>query len=295
MNNKRIEIIVRPETTPARRLILTIIAVIVAVAGILFAIHSPTAVNAEGNHTDAETPVISLTDEPEAGHWEYSFDGDYWIERGKRQGVYGDPLNVWDTIYGIERGREIYDPESDAWYWLDACRGGARARNKEVWFPYVFQGEKPGSTQGKWCLYGDYGEMIKYIVISYEPDYGKDYMPIPGTYRKRLRFYHAITGALIKGHITAVDLYQLTGEDEDGDGYDDGMIVIEFDTGLIDGRVVLDKELIDKLRTLTTDEWPVYDADTREHMTLTEYLARVDAPKIRDGGEPWPGEEGDQP
>lgn len=225
------------------------------------------------------TPMTETTEE--VGHWEYSFDGDYWIENGKRQGVYGDPKNITDTIYGIERGREIYDPESDAWYWLDACWGGARARNKEVWFPYVFQGEKPGSTKGKWCLYGDYGEMIKYIVISYEPDYGKDYKPIPGTYHKRLRFYHAITGALIKGHVTATDSYQLTGEDEDGDGYDDGMVVIEFDTDLINGRAVLNKELIDKLRTLTTDEWPVYDVDKREHMTLTEYLRRVDEPKIR--------------
>lgn len=273
MTDKRIEIVVH-EAHPARRLMLTLLAVAVAVAAILYAIHSPTAVRAEGNRSDTVEEV---------GHWEYSYDGDYWIERGKRQGVYGDPLNITDTIYGIERGREIYDPESDAWYWLDACRGGARARNKEVWFPYVFQGEKPGSTQGKWCLYGDRGEMIKYFVVSYEPDYGKDYKPIPGTYHKRLRFYHAITGALIKGHITATDLYQLTGEDADGDGYDDGMIVIEFDTDRINGRAVLDKELVDKLRTLTTDEWPVYDADTREHMTLTEYLRRVDEPKERSG------------
>jgi hypothetical protein len=134
--------------------------------------------------------------------------------------------------------------------------------------------------------------MIKYICISYEPDY-ENHKPVPGTYHKRLRFYHDITGALMKGHITATDLYQLTGEDSDGDGYDDGMITIEFDTDLINGRAVLDKELVDKLRTLTTDEWPVYDEDKREHMTLTEYLRRVDEPKIRDGGEPWPGVEND--
>jgi hypothetical protein len=283
MNNKRIEIVVHDGMHPARRLMLTLIAVAVAVAAILYAIHSPTAVRAEGSHTDSPAE--------EVGHWEYSFDGDYWIERGKRQGVYGDPLNITDTIYGIERGREIYDPESDAWYWLDACRGGARARNKEVWFPYVFQGERPGSTQGKWCLYDGAGGMVKYIAVSIEPDYDEMYMPIPGTYRKRIRFYHPITGALMKGTVRLHDLYQLTGEDADGDGEDDGVIRIEFVTDLVYGRADLDVNLIDELGTLTTGEWPVYDIDHHKHYTLTEYLAKLDEPKIRDGGEPWPGEE----
>ena len=284
MTDKRIEIVVH-EAHPARRLMLTLIAVAVAVAAILYAIHSPTAVNAEGDHSGAE----------EAGHWEYSFDGDYWIENGRRQGVYGDPLNITDTIYGIERGREIYDPESDAWYWLDACYNGRKAQDKEVWFPYVFQGEKPGSTQGKWCLYDGVGGMVKYIAVSVEPDYDETYHPIPGTYRKRIRFYHPITGALMKGTIRLHDLYQLTGKDEDGDGEDDGIIYVEFITDQVYGRGDLDVDLINELRTLTTDEWPVYDIDHHRHYTLTEYLAKLDEPKIRDGGEPWPGEEGDQP
>ncbi len=56
----------------------------------------------------------------------------YWLENGEIQGVTGDPKNIIDEIYGIERGREIYDPESDAWYWLDACYDGAKAVSKEV-------------------------------------------------------------------------------------------------------------------------------------------------------------------
>ncbi|MBR2809753.1 MAG: prolyl oligopeptidase family serine peptidase, partial [Solobacterium sp.] len=85
----------------------------------------------------------------------------YWFENGEQQGVYGDPLNIWDTQYDrIERGREIYDPETDAWYWLDANDNGAVARDKEVWMPYIFQGENP-ATEGKWVRYDKYGQMVK--------------------------------------------------------------------------------------------------------------------------------------
>ncbi len=39
---------------------------------------------------------------------------DYWYENGMKQGTTG-------------RGKEIYDPDSNAWYWLDAKQGGAKA------------------------------------------------------------------------------------------------------------------------------------------------------------------------
>ncbi len=84
----------------------------------------------------------------------------YWYENGIRQGVYGDLKNVKDTQFNqVERGREIYDPNTDAWYWLDADAEGAVARNKEVWMPYVFQGDN--NPDGKWVRYDKYGEMIK--------------------------------------------------------------------------------------------------------------------------------------
>ena len=86
----------------------------------------------------------------------------YWYENGIRQGVFGDKKNIWDTQFDkVERGREIYDPRSDAWYWLDACYDGAVAKNKEVWMPYIYQDEEIGSTDGKWVRYDKYGRMIK--------------------------------------------------------------------------------------------------------------------------------------
>ena len=86
-------------------------------------------------------------------------DSYYWYEDGIRQGTYDDDKGVMGD--GLIRGREIYDPKSDAWFWLDAVYEGAVARNKEVWIPYIFQDEELGSTEGKWVRYDKYGQMIK--------------------------------------------------------------------------------------------------------------------------------------
>lgn len=71
--------------------------------------------------------------------WKSDKNGSYWYENGVRQGVYGSIGNVWYD--NIERGREIYDPASNGWYWLDACYDGAKAVNKEVFMPYVYSDE----------------------------------------------------------------------------------------------------------------------------------------------------------
>ena len=120
--------------------------------------------------------------------WEEKDGKLYWYENGKIQGEYGDPKNVTDEIYNIERGREIYDPESDSWHWLDANNGGAMAVDKEVWIPYVYQDEKPGSTVGKWVRYDEDGRMIK----GWYADGTKVY------------YYDLITGAMAKGDMHSV-------------------------------------------------------------------------------------------
>ena len=113
------------------------------------------------------------------------FYNENWYENGEKQGVYGDIKNVWDTQYeNTERGREIYDPRTDAWYWLDALYNGHVAKEKEVWMPYIFQDEVIGSTQGKWVRYDSLGRMIKGWYINRE---GNVY------------YYDKITGAMAKG------------------------------------------------------------------------------------------------
>lgn len=141
--------------------------------------------------------------------WKVEEEGkSYWYENGVRQGTYDDKAGVMGD--GSIRGREIYDPESDAWYWLDSCYNGAKAVNKEVWIPYIYQDDKEISTlerntrsydmcdlgcklkmrdtaseTGKWVRYDENGRMIKGW-----------YTNENGTY-----YYESITGTMMKGKI----------------------------------------------------------------------------------------------
>ncbi|MBR2811431.1 MAG: hypothetical protein IKD69_08635 [Solobacterium sp.] len=146
----------------------------------------------------AAAATLSLTSVYALDHLVWKYDGGkyYWYEDGRRQGVQGDPKNIWDTLYGLERGREIYDPGSDGWYWLDSIYGGAKALDKEVWMPYLFQDDlKTGANaEGKWVRYDINGKMIKgfYYVGDEE---AKTY---PDQY-DNLYYYDYITGAMCKG------------------------------------------------------------------------------------------------
>ena len=73
----------------------------------------------------------------------------YWYENGVKQGTEG-------------RGKEIYDPDSDAWYWLDAVQGGAMTVNKDVYQESKAGqwADKPDGT-GKWVRYDENGHMVK--------------------------------------------------------------------------------------------------------------------------------------
>lgn len=100
---------------------------------------------------------VYVTPEGEQYYW---VDGDgrtYWYENSIRQGTYKDANGVMGD--GTIRGREIYDPVTDGWYWLDAIYDGAKAVDKEVWMPYIYQNE------GSW----DEAEMRR---IAYESDEG---------------------------------------------------------------------------------------------------------------------------
>ena len=90
-------------------------------------------------------------DESDMG-WREENGVKYWYENGVKQGTEG-------------RGKEIYDPGSDAWYWLDAVDGGKMAVSKDVyqesgageWGDY----EVDGVRMGKWVRYDENGHMIK--------------------------------------------------------------------------------------------------------------------------------------
>ena len=95
----------------------------------------------------------------------------YWYEKGVKQGTEG-------------RGKEIYDPDSDAWYWLDAVQGGAMTVNKDVYQESAAGqwADKPDGT-GKWVRYDENGHMVKGWQTTEK-----------GTY-----YFDLITGAMAKG------------------------------------------------------------------------------------------------
>ena len=95
----------------------------------------------------------------------------YWYENGVKQGTTG-------------RGKEIYDPDSDAWYWLDAVQGGAMTVNKDVYQESAAGqwADRPDGT-GKWVRYDENGHMVKGWQTTDK-----------GTY-----YFDLITGAMAKG------------------------------------------------------------------------------------------------
>lgn len=92
----------------------------------------------------------------------------YWYENGVKQGTTG-------------RGKEIYDPNSDAWYWLDAVQGGAMTVSKDVYQESAAGqwADKPDGT-GKWVRYDAQGHMIK----GWSADKRYYFDPIYGTMAK---------------------------------------------------------------------------------------------------------------
>ena len=146
----------------------------------------------------------------------------YWYENGVKQGTKDDPKAV--TYDGTIRGREIYDPDTKSWYWLDADAQGARAVNKEVFVPYIYQDEKSltdaqkseyaaksdgglkgvGATvldsmkngKGKWVRYDSKGAMVK----GWYKVEGADASLYP-TQAGNTYYYDKLTGTMAKGSV----------------------------------------------------------------------------------------------
>lgn len=92
----------------------------------------------------------------------------YWYEKGVKQGTTG-------------RGKEIYDPDSDAWYWLDAVQGGAMTVSKDVYQESAAgQWADRADGTGKWVRYDAQGHMIK----GWSADKRYYFDPIYGTMAK---------------------------------------------------------------------------------------------------------------
>lgn len=102
------------------------------------------------------------------GQWLTIKGADFWYEKGVRQGLEG-------------RGKEIYDPASDAWYWLDAVDQGKKATSKDVYQESeAGQWADRADGTGKWVRYDAQGHMIK----GWSADKRYYFDPIYGTMAK---------------------------------------------------------------------------------------------------------------
>ena len=102
----------------------------------------------------AAVPYNVLADEV-IMEWREENGVKYWYENGVRQGVKYREDGSIDASY---RGKEIYDPSSNAWYWLDCVQNGAVAKDKDVY--QESQADDAGNI-GKWVRYDAAGHMVK--------------------------------------------------------------------------------------------------------------------------------------
>ena len=140
--------------------------------------------------------------EKELSGWHTEEGKCYWYENGIKQGTEG-------------RGKEIYDPDSDAWYWLDAVQGGAKAVCKDVYQEsYSAYPDREDGT-GKWVRYDENGHMVKGWQTTEA-----------GTY-----YFETITGAMAKGNVTinGANYYfdPTTGIMQSGDTVQNGWLTID--------------------------------------------------------------------
>ncbi len=99
----------------------------------------------------------------------------YWYENDVLQGY--DPTNA------DYRGKEIYDPDSDAWYWLDNVQKGAKAVSKDVYQESeAGQWAENADGTGKWVRYDADGHMVKGWQTTDQGTYYFD--PVYGTMAK---------------------------------------------------------------------------------------------------------------
>lgn len=151
----------------------------------------------------------------------------YWYENGVKQGTTG-------------RGKEIYDPDSDAWYWLDAVQGGAMTVSKDVYQESAAgQWAANSDGTGKWVRYDENGHLVT----------GWD------TNEKGTYYFDPIFGTMARG-ITEIDGVPCAFDQNTGIGLDKQWVTINgadfwYEKGVRQGLEGRGKEIYDP----ASNEW----------------------------------------
>lgn len=159
----------------------------------------------------------------------------YWYENGVKQGTTG-------------RGKEIYDPDSDAWYWLDAVQGGAMTVNKDVYQESAAgQWAANSDGTGKWVRYDENGHLVT----------GWD------TNEKGTYYFDPVFGTMARG-ITEIDGVPCAFDQNTGIGLDKQWVTINgadywYEKGVRQGLEGRGKEIYDP----ASNEWYWLDSDAQ--------------------------------
>lgn len=142
----------------------------------------------------------------------------------------------YDPENGAYRGKEIYDPGSHAWYWLDNVQQGAKAVSKDVY--QESQADDTGNI-GKWVRYDAEGHMVKGWSTTWN---GKYYFaPVYGTMAKGEVTIDGVTYSFDEGSGicqgektpetpgTGEEDKQPTGQPNQKDNDEEGRLVREYD------------------------------------------------------------------
>lgn len=122
---------------------------------------------------------------------------------GKNGWYYENGKRYWYDNGVMARDKEVYDPDSDAWYWFDA--DGTMAADKDVYIP-----TSPDRSTGKWVRYDSNGGMVKgedyryggwywFDPITGEMQKGFVYIPVAGDSEGKWVYYDEINGQMHHG------------------------------------------------------------------------------------------------
>ena len=175
-------------------------------------------------------PPVTAHAEEAVGEWREEGGNLYWYENGVKQGTEG-------------RGKEIYDPGTDAWYWLDAVDGGRMAKNKDVYLESWGgqYGDRADGT-GKWVRYDGNGHMVK----------GWDS-------KNETYYFDPVTGAMAKG-LTEIDGKQCAFTEIEGYGITGWIQINGSDYYYQDGVRLGTEDRGEEIYDKETDGWYWLDA-----------------------------------
>lgn len=107
---------------------------------------------------------------------------DYTAKEKKNGCVWenGELLLYKNGVQIVDKGEHFVD----GWHWIDA--DGTVAHDKDVYIPYIYQNEDPGTTEGKWI----------------RTDHNGDYVYGFSTKNGEIYYFDPVTGAMFKGEKT---------------------------------------------------------------------------------------------